>query len=50
MVILRVEKALRAGEHVFFVDVDPAEEDTLRQVMAAHPSLRPAGTGCQGGV
>ncbi len=41
----RFEKALRAGEHVFFVDVDTAEEDMLRQVMAAFSSLRPAGTG-----
>jgi hypothetical protein len=41
----RFEKALRAGEHVFFVDVDGAEVDRLREVMAAHASLRPAGTG-----
>jgi len=41
----RFEKALRAGEHVFFVDVDSAEEQALRQVMSEHPQLRPAGTG-----
>jgi len=41
----RFEKALRAGEHVFFVDVDPAEEDGLRKVMSAHAEMRPAGTG-----
>ena len=41
----RFEKALRAGAHVFFVDVDSTEEDALRRVLAAHPQLRPAGTG-----
>ncbi len=41
----RFEKALRAGEHVFFVDVDAGEEQHVQQVLAAHPHLRPAGTG-----
>ncbi len=41
----RFEKALRAGEHVFFVDVDSAQEPHVLQVLAAHPQLRPAGTG-----
>ncbi len=41
----RFEKALRAGEHVFFVDVNSAEEADVRDVLAAHPQLRPAGTG-----
>jgi hypothetical protein len=41
----RFEKALRAGEHVFFVDVEASQEDMLRQIMAVHSSLRPAGTG-----
>jgi hypothetical protein len=41
----RFEKALRAGEHVFFVDVDNAQESTVQRVVAAHPQLRPAGTG-----
>ena len=41
----RFEKALRAGEHVFFVDVDSSQESHVQQVLAAHPQLRPAGTG-----
>ncbi len=41
----RFEKALNAGEHVFFVDVAPADEGTVRQVMSAHGQLRAAGTG-----
>jgi hypothetical protein len=41
----RFEKALRAGEHVFFVDVDSAQEPHVEQVLGAHPQLRPAGTG-----
>jgi hypothetical protein len=41
----RFEKALRAGQHVFFVDVEAAEEPHVAQVMEAHPHLRPAGTG-----
>ncbi len=41
----RFEKALRAGEHIFFVDVESSEEDTVRQVMASHDRMRAAGTG-----
>jgi hypothetical protein len=41
----RFERALRAGAHVFFVDVDPAQESKVKQILAAHPQLRPAGTG-----
>ena len=41
----RFEKALRAGAHVFFVDVHPAQEPTVKGVLAEHPQLRPAGTG-----
>ena len=37
------EKALRAGEHIFFVDVDAGEEPTLRRIMDVHPQLRSAG-------
>ena len=41
----RFERALRAGEHVFFVDVDSSQEAHVHQVLTAHPNLRPAGTG-----
>jgi hypothetical protein len=41
----RFEKALRAGEHVFFVDVDDSEEPAMRRVLALYEQMRPAGTG-----
>jgi len=41
----RFEKALRAGAHIFFVDVDSAEAAAMQQILSAHPQLRPAGTG-----
>ncbi len=41
----RFERALRAGAHVFFVDVDPAQGATVKQILAAHPQMRPAGIG-----
>lgn len=41
----RFENALKNGKHVFFVDVDPEQEPVLKQILAEHPRLRPAGTG-----
>jgi hypothetical protein len=41
----RFENALRSGQHIFFVDVDSADEGALQDVMKAHPELRAAGTG-----
>lgn len=41
----RFEAALRAGAHVFFVDVSSAEEAAMLKVLSAYPQLRPAGTG-----
>lgn len=41
----RFEEALRAGKHVFIVDVEDQQEGALKQVLAAHPGLKPAGTG-----
>jgi len=41
----RFESALRAGKHVIFVDVDPAEEPRLLEVASSHAHLRAAGTG-----
>lgn len=39
------EAALKAGNHVFLVDVEPKQEAVLRDIMAAHPQLKPAGVG-----
>ena len=41
----RFQDTLRAGRHVFFVDVYPAQEDILRSVTSQHPGLAPAGEG-----
>ncbi|PSJ45748.1 NAD/FAD-utilizing enzyme [Zobellella endophytica] len=36
---------LNAGRHLFFVDVEPAQEAVLARVVGAHPRLEAAGTG-----
>lgn len=36
---------LHEGKHLFFVDVSPAQEPILSQVVAHHPGLELAGTG-----
>jgi len=41
----RFEKALRAGEHVLFVDVDDSQDSRVQHIMGHHPQMRPAGTG-----
>jgi len=41
----RFEEALRSGKHVFIVDVEKDQEAALKDVLAAHPDLKPAGTG-----
>lgn len=41
----RFETQLRAGKHVFIVDVDPNQESVLDKVVKAHPGLKLAGTG-----
>ncbi len=41
----RFEPQLRAGKHVFIVDVDPDQEATLKRVERAHPNLQLAGMG-----
>lgn len=41
----RFEDDLKAGRHVLFVDVDPDQEETLQQITAQHPGLKPAGEG-----
>ncbi|MFT7497225.1 MAG: hypothetical protein ACI9V8_002132, partial [Urechidicola sp.] len=41
----RFEAQLRAGKHVFIVDVDANQEGVLDKVVKAHPELILAGTG-----
>ncbi|MGD2171746.1 MAG: NAD/FAD-utilizing enzyme [Gammaproteobacteria bacterium] len=41
----RFEAQLRAGKHVFIVDVDPEQEAALARVVNRHPHLQLAGTG-----
>ena len=41
----RFKDDLAAGRHVLFVDVDPEQEEILRQVTRQHPKLKPAGEG-----
>lgn len=41
----RFAERLREGKHLFFVDVSPAQEPILSQVVAHHPRLEQAGTG-----
>lgn len=41
----RFTKALDEGKHMLIVDVDPVQENVLRDVLTAHPRLVPAGTG-----
>lgn len=41
----RFESHLRAGNHVFIVDVDPEQEARLERIIEQHPRLQLAGTG-----
>ena len=41
----RFEAQLRDGKHVFIVDVDPEQENSLERVVRHHPRLKLAGTG-----
>lgn len=41
----RFQKDLDNGKHIFIVDVDPSQEDIVKQLVSATPSLRDAGTG-----
>lgn len=41
----RFQEDLKAGKHVLFVDVDPEQEDILREIAEQHPKLQPAGEG-----
>lgn len=39
------QTALDQGKHVFFVDIDPAQEHLLYEATQSHPHLKSAGTG-----
>lgn len=41
----RFQNDLKAGKHILFVDVDPEQEPSLREVTEQHPKLEPAGEG-----
>jgi len=41
----RFEEALKAGKHVFFVDLEPNQEAMLATAVTAHPTIDKAGTG-----
>ena len=41
----RFQKDLDNGKHIFIVDVDPSQEDIVKQLVSVTPSLRDAGTG-----
>jgi hypothetical protein len=41
----RFQSILDEGKHIFFVDIDHAQENTLSQIVNAHPNLQQAGTG-----
>jgi len=41
----RFEKALEAGKHVFFVDLEPAQAEILTHCVINHPTVEAAGTG-----
>lgn len=41
----RFQKIIDSGRHVFFVDIDHTQEESLHRVMAEHAGLEPAGTG-----
>lgn len=41
----RFADALKNGRHVFFVDLESKQEDTLERVLQSHPQVELAGTG-----
>jgi hypothetical protein len=41
----RFQKALKKGQHVFIVDVDPTQESIIKQMENNHPELQPSGVG-----
>jgi hypothetical protein len=43
--VRRFEGAMKAGRHVFFVDVEATQAAILARCVANHPAIEPAGTG-----
>ncbi len=41
----RFEQALKAGKHIFFVDLEPQQEAVLEKLLKDHPRLELAGSG-----
>lgn len=41
----RFEKILEQGKHIFFVDLEPQQENILEELVKKHPGLEMAGTG-----
>lgn len=41
----RFDQALKAGKHVFFVDLEPSQEVVLEQVLRSHGGVESAGSG-----
>lgn len=41
----RFKRLLKHGKHIFFVDVEPEQEEILDHVLKQHPHLKVAGTG-----
>ena len=41
----RFEKALKRGKHIFFVDIEPENEEKLSIIIKKHPKLKRAGDG-----
>jgi len=40
----RFEKILKEGRHVFFVDLEPDQDEILEKILKLHPNLHRAGT------
>nr|WP_200872661.1 hypothetical protein [Polycyclovorans algicola] len=41
---LHFEKALKEGNHVFFVDLEPGQDKMVKRLVKRHPRLKEAGT------
>jgi hypothetical protein len=41
----RFQADLKAGKHIFFVDIDEEQEAALARIVSAHPGLQQAGDG-----
>ncbi|MBY4675324.1 magnesium transporter [Marinobacterium arenosum] len=41
----RFKRLLKSGKHIFFVDVEPEQEEVVERVVERHPLLKAVGTG-----